>query len=358
MKPSMLSGLLGPIQTGNLLALYGQGIGASARLLAAARNQAAMEGAGTPGQNMSSRFGNASEVALSRSAIGKLLGQDVDVPPVGKLAWVTETLDSKALRALKRAVLNGQSFIDQKNEITDKDRTGEAKGWVDILSGINSAEAQAIEKSVAEQDTGTGNTGDDAQKTKLAQALGGFFTHATPGAGRLVEERLDGLLKTRMSAEILRSTGPDGTLVAKVMEQMFDGARSEEALYIRERLENLIVRMKSPQADLSMPTTATRNERDAQDGKKGAVFTLVDANNARLRIELSTGPDGAKKDGSLQANWVSQDLGSIEIAFSRTAPESDDAPPQGEGRVIQRRLVKNGLLERVPTHDSAWKGDL
>lgn len=356
MKPSMLSSLLGPLQTGNLLALYGQGVGASARLLAAARSQAAMEAGSNAGQNPS-RFGNAAEVALSRSALGKLLGQDADISPTGKLTWVTETLDSKALRALKRAVLNGQSFISEKKEITETDRTGAAKGWVDILSGVSSAEAQAIEQK-AEEQAPPGDGGEDAAKTRLARALGNFFANAAPGAGRLVEERLDGLLKTRMSSEILRSTGADGTLVEKIMSQLFEEARSEDALYIRERLESLIIRMKSPHVDPSMPTKATSNERGAQSEKNRAVFTLVDANNARLRIELTTGPDGARKEGSLQANWVSQDLGSIEMTFSRIPPEKDGEPTQGEGRIVQRRLVKNGLLERVPTHDSTWKGEL
>ena len=50
---------------------------------------------------------------------------------------------------------------------------------------------------------------------------------------------------------------------------------------------------------------------------KGAVFTFVDANNSRFRIEMTAGSDGFQTEGSVRANWVSDDLGSIEICFQR-----------------------------------------
>ena len=357
MKSSVLSGLLGPIQKDSLLNSYGYALGVKNNISLSRLREMGINRGNYGG--VQSRFGSATDVTISRNALGKLFGHEADIPPVGKLEWVLSSLHGGALQALKKAALNGRTFLKDDIRISEEDRIGLAKGWADIFSGVSSPEAEELEEKFSSQIAGYEPDGVKARKV-LAHDLALFFENAKPGSARLVEERFNGFLKNRLAGDILESLGDRGSEISRNLSQLFEGAQSDQALYIRERLNSLFLRMETPEIDESLSSPVMNGPRDQDGGKNvsGAIFTFVDANNSRFRIEMTTGSGGFQREGSIRANWVSDDLGSIEISFSKYPSVEKGDVPQAEGMVRQRQMARPGVLERVPTHESSWEGAL
>ena len=357
MKSSVLSGLLGPIQKDSPLNSYGYALGVKNNMsLSRLRDMSTHYGHYSGTQ---SRFGSATDVSISRGALGRLFGHEEDIPPVGKLEWVLSSLNGGALQALKKAALNDRTFLKDEIRISEEDRVGLAKGWADIFSGVSSPESEELEERFSSQIAAYEHDGAKARAV-LAHDLALFFENAQPGSARLVEERFNGFLKNRLAGDVLESLGERGAEVSQALDQLFEGAQSDQALYIRERLNSLFLRMEIPKIDESLSSSTMNGPRDQDGGKNvsGAVFTFVDANNSRFRIEMTAGSDGFQTEGSIRANWVSDDLGSLEISFSKYPSAEKEGVPQAEGMVRQRQMARPGVLERVPTHESSWEGAL
>lgn len=355
MKSSLLSGLLGAIQKDSPLNSYGHALGVKKSLLLSR----VQDVNGRPGgyDGAQSRFGSATDVAISHSALGKFLGHEEDMPPVGKIEWVLSSLNVGTLQALKKTALDDRTFLKDNVRISAEDRDGAAKGWADIFAGVSSPEAEEIEKKFASK-LALHEYDEVKARAILARDLATFFDNAQPGSARFVEERFDTFLKNRLSQDILGSTGEEGIAVSRSLNQLFEGAQSEQALYIRERLNSLIIRMETPEIDDMLSSSVMNGIRDQDGGKNvsGAVFTLVDANNSRLRIEITAGPEGFQREGTLHANWVSDDLGSVELSFSKRPSYEEGEALQAEGMIRQRQMTRPGMLERIPTHESSWEG--
>ena len=356
MKSSVLSGLLGPIQKDSPLNSYGYALGVkNDRSLSRLRDMSVHRGhySGTP-----SRFGAATDVAISQSALGRFFDHEEDIPPVGKLEWVLSSLNGGRLQALKKAALNDRTFLKDNIHISEEDRVGLAKGWADIFAGISSPETEELEERFSSQIAAYEHDGVKARAV-LAQDLALFFENAKPGSARLVEERFNGFLKNRLAEDVLGSFGERGAEVSQALEQLFAGSQSDQALYIHERLNSLFLRMEAPRLDESLSFPVMNGPRDQDGGKnvKGAVFTFVDANNSRFRIEMTAGSDGFQTEGSVRANWVSDDLGSIEISFSKRPSLEKGSAPQAEGTLMaEAKWPVQGFWSVFPPMKAVGKG--
>lgn len=159
--------------------------------------------------------------------------------------------------------------------------------------------------------------------------------------------------KVKYNTKMLEATGADGKALNDFLGKFFEGTTSKEAAYIEDRLQGLLLRMKSPSRDLRIDLMAARSPAN----EKKNVFTLVDANNNRLRIEYSKGTDGSK-EGDLRVTYTGRDIGGVDMQLSKTAPVDEKSKPTLDAQVTQKRISGSGRLDSTPIYDSKYNGPL